>query len=133
MRLVIFGSRTIPLEKGLIAIGELLGTRLSEVTEVISGTAIGADNIGEIWAKTHGIPLLLFPPDKKHGFPAALFIRNSEMAMFTDEGICLWDGESRGSQHMMKQMDKYNKPFKTTIIPIIPEPAAPIGLENFFE
>lgn len=130
MKLVIFGSRTIPFEAGLIAIGDLLGSRLHEVTEVISGTAIGADKIGEDWASAHGIPVNRFRPNKEHGFPAALFIRNTDMAEYCDEGICLWDGESTGTQHMMKQMKRFNKPFMQTIIRLTPEPK---GLEAFFE
>lgn len=130
LRLVIFGSRTIPFEKGLVTIGELLGSRLCEVTEVVSGTAAGADKIGEVWARAHGIPVNEFRPDKSHGFPAALFIRNTDMAEYCDEGLCLWDGESNGTQHMMKQLTKFNKPYVMKIIRLTPEPK---GLEAFFE
>jgi hypothetical protein len=130
MKLVIFGSRKIPLELGLLTIHKALGSELSSVTEEISGTAIGADDIGEIFARTHGIPVKQFPPDKSLGFPAALFVRNTEMAKYCDSGIALWDGKSTGTQHMMKQMTKFQKPFAVYIIDATPEPK---GLEKFFD
>jgi hypothetical protein len=55
------------------------------------------------------------------------------MAEYTEEGICLWDGESRGTQHMMKQMNKFNKPFEMKTIKLVPDPPEPTGLEKFFD
>jgi hypothetical protein len=131
MKLVVFGSRTIEADRGIIELGAAVGSRLSSITEVVSGKAIGADTIGEIWAKTHNIPIAEYPPNKKHGFLAALFIRNDKMAEYCDIGIALWDGQSNGTRHMMKCMQKYGKPFDIVIIG--PKEVEPLGLEKFFD
>lgn len=45
------------------------------------GCSRGGDLFAEKIAKKHGIPILIFYPNyKKYGSPAALFLRNSEIA-----------------------------------------------------
>lgn len=73
-----------------------------EITEVVSGTARGADLLGEKWARNNGIPIKRFPADwDKHGKSAG-YRRNEEMAQYADSLVALWDGESRGTAHMVK-------------------------------
>ena len=76
------------------------------ITEVLSGTAPGADRHGERWAKEKGIPLRLFPADwEKHGKRAG-FIRNHEMAKNADALVAIWDGKSRGTANMIAEAEK---------------------------
>jgi len=71
------------------------------VTEVISGTANGADKLGEQWATLNWIPIQRFPADwEKHGKRAG-YIRNDRMANFADQVIVIWDGRSKGSESMI--------------------------------
>lgn len=69
---------------------------------VISGGANGADRLGEIYAEKTGKPLEVYPADwGKYGKSAGP-IRNREMANVAEGLIALWDGESRGTKHMIE-------------------------------
>jgi predicted TIM-barrel fold metal-dependent hydrolase len=68
---------------------------------IISGTAKGADRLGERYAEERGYNLLRFPANwDKHGRSAG-YKRNLEMAKAADICICFWDGHSRGTEHMI--------------------------------
>lgn len=70
-------------------------------TVVISGTAGGADKLGETWAANEELPVERFPADwEAHGKRAG-YLRNEEMARNADALIALWDGESQGTRHMI--------------------------------
>lgn len=74
-----------------------------EITEIVSGTAQGADTLGEKYAYQKSIPVKKFPALwGKYGLKAGP-IRNGEMATYADACIVIWDGESRGSFNMIKQ------------------------------
>jgi len=73
---------------------------------VISGAAKGADILGEQWATENLIPCERFPADwNKYGKKAG-FIRNVQMAEVAEGLIALWDGESRGTKHMIDIANK---------------------------
>lgn len=101
MRTIIAGSRTacsmLELEAAIRKCGW-------PITKVISGGARGADRLGEEWARRNGIPLQVFPANwKKYGRSAG-FERNELMGRkdHADALIALWDGESRGTAHMIE-------------------------------
>ncbi len=72
------------------------------ITEVVSGTARGADLLGEVYAEAKGIPIKCFPADwKKYGAGAG-FRRNEAMAEYADGLVAVWVGRSRGTKHMME-------------------------------
>jgi hypothetical protein len=98
MKVIIAGSRTCVeishVEEAIKAAG-------FDITEAVSGTARGVDTLGERWAQLHGIPIKRIPADwPKYGKRAG-FIRNGEMAKYADALIAIWDGESRGTGHMI--------------------------------
>jgi len=69
--------------------------------EIVSGTAKGADKLGEHYASLKGYSVARFPADwDKHG-KAAGYVRNKEMAEYSDALIAFWDGESKGTKHMI--------------------------------
>lgn len=77
-------------------------------TSIVSGTAKGADKLGERYAVEQGLPLMQYPADwKKHGIRAG-FIRNTEMAEKSEALIALWDGKSNGTKHMIKEARRLN-------------------------
>lgn len=77
-----------------------------EVTEVVSGTARGADQLGERWGLQTGLPVTRFPADwEKHGKRAG-YLRNAEMAEYADALVAFWDGSSRGTKHMIDLANK---------------------------
>lgn len=101
MKVIIAGSRDIEDYDELL--NALSGSEFGifGISEIVSGTARGADKLGEKCALVNGIPLTRFPADwNKHG-KAAGFIRNAEMAEYADALIALWDGKSRGTENMI--------------------------------
>ena len=79
---------------------------LKEVTPahritVLSGNARGADALGERYASERGYDVRRFPADwRRHG-KAAGPMRNAEMAAEAQMLICFWDGNSKGTHHMI--------------------------------
>jgi hypothetical protein len=69
--------------------------------EIVSGGARGADKLGERWAEEQHIPVKLFIPDWEGLGKGAGFSRNIEMAEYADVLLAFWDGESRGTKHMI--------------------------------
>lgn len=76
-----------------------------EITQVLSGTARGADRFGEDWARRHGHPIWRFPADWQLGKRAG-HLRNTEMSKVASGLVLVWDGSSRGSQHMLMEAAK---------------------------
>lgn len=70
--------------------------------EIVSGTARGADKLGEKYANEVGIPVKRFPADWNTHGKAAGPIRNTEMAQYADMLIAFWDGKSKGTNHMIR-------------------------------
>lgn len=104
-RLIVAGSRSFgsagrSRAKGIVI--SLIRSLPQSVCEVVSGTARGADSVGEDAAAYLGIPVEQFPADwDRHGKRAGL-IRNEEMAEYADSLLAIWDGESSGTHHMIK-------------------------------
>lgn len=92
----------------------------SPVTEVVSGTAQGADKAGEYWAHMHGIIVKQFPADWKVYGKSAGHKRNAAMADYADAAIVFWDGRSKGSENMIEQMHKRRKRVQVVFIHVKP-------------
>lgn len=87
-----------------------------EISEVFCGMAGGVDAVGWAWARINGVPVEEFYADwnnlaggirktnkwGKQYNPLAGFQRNERMAMAADALIAVWDGESRGTKHMIE-------------------------------
>ena len=80
---------------------------------IVSGTARGADQLGEQYAKIAGYEISRFPADWDGLGKRAGYVRNAEMAKFAvADGnygvlIAFWDGQSKGSKHMIDLAEKY--------------------------
>lgn len=97
MRVIIAGSREIKDAMTILWAIEHSGF---EITEVVSGTAQGVDQLGEMWAQTHDVPVKKFPADWSSGKQGG-YLRNLEMAGYADALIAIWDGKSKGTRHMI--------------------------------
>lgn len=99
MKTIIAGSRTATLPVTLEA-----GRQCPwKITEIVSGTARGADRCGEELARQYNIPLKQFPADwDTHGKKAG-YLRNTQMAQYADAALIVWDGVSRGTRHMVDE------------------------------
>jgi len=70
-------------------------------TKIVSGTAQGADRMGEQFAQHFNLELIRMPADWDTHGKAAGYKRNEAMAAIADGCIVFWDGKSNGSFHMM--------------------------------
>lgn len=78
--------------------------------EIVSGGARGVDTYGESWAYEANVDVKRFPADwNTHGKKAG-FLRNVDMSRYADKLIAFWDGESKGTGHMIKVMADLKKP-----------------------
>jgi hypothetical protein len=74
--------------------------------EIVSGTANGADSLGEEYAKLKGFKCKQFPAEWDKYGKGAGFKRNCEMANYSDALIAFWDGISKGTKHMINTAKK---------------------------
>lgn len=84
------------------------------VTEIVSGCAKGIDTAAILWAEEADVPVKKYPAQwnvNGHTDMAAGFKRNALMAEYCDTAIIIWDGKSRGTKHMMSELDKRGKEF----------------------
>lgn len=79
-----FISRTFPDEKEIV---------------VMSGTARGADRLGEIYSINRKYDLEKYPADWDRYGRSAGFRRNEQMVEIADAAIMFWDGISHGTKH----------------------------------
>lgn len=117
MILVIAGSRSIhPSVEDIVKYLERANLPISEITEIVSGRAKGADTAGEEFAKEYHKVITPFPANWKKYGKAAGPIRNAEMADYADEALIIWDGKSTGSKSMISEMTRRGKPAFVIIV-----------------
>ena len=69
---------------------------------VVSGTARGADRLGERYARERGYRIDRYPADWDRDGNSAGPIRNAKMADNAHALIAFWDGRSRGTKNMIE-------------------------------
>ena len=69
--------------------------------EIVSGTANGADKLGERYANEFNLNLKQFPANWDKFGKRAGYLRNKDMAIYANACICFWDGQSKGTEHMI--------------------------------
>lgn len=110
-RVIIAGSREFDNYELLKAKCDLILARDNN-WEIVSGTARGADKLGERYAAERGLPVKKFVPDwDKHGKKAG-YIRNEAMAEYADALIAFHMNGSRGTAHMIKIAKEANLPMR---------------------
>lgn len=116
MKLIIAGSRDFDAKKlaRLLEINDLLDYfGLPWPSEFVhGGCPTGADaylaNVAdEYWRTT---PIKVFNADWNAHGKAAGPIRNGQMAEYADALILIWDGTSKGSTSMKREMQRLKKP-----------------------
>ncbi len=113
MKLIIAGSRDWVVTPADIELqfDDFLFCK-QDVTEVVSGTAKGADFGGELWARENGLLIKRFPADWEEYGKAAGKIRNGKMAKYADAAIVFWKNQSSGSANMIAHMAALQKPVR---------------------
>jgi len=81
--------------------------------QIISGTARGADQLGEKYADEYGYEVVRFPADWDGLGKRAGYVRNAEMAKYAvSDGsigvlVACWNGASKGTKHMIDLAQKH--------------------------
>lgn len=124
-RIIIAGSRNFNhytyLEYVLDSYLSMFIINKRDVT-IISGTAKGADRLGELYAEKHNIEVIRCPAHWRIYGRAAGYKRNEEMAVLSMADGCMgvlfafWDGQSRGTKHMIDLAMKHG--VKTYIVKV---------------
>lgn len=110
-RLVVAGSRDFA-DYDLLRreVDKLLSGR-TNVT-IVSGTARGADRLGEQYAAEHGMKIERFPAEWAKYHQGAGPVRNEKMVKSADAVIVFWDRESSGTKNIIECARKENVPYK---------------------
>ena len=123
-KVIIAGSRSFSNYNLLEEKCNKILTSISDEIWIISGCAIGADLLGEKYAKNKGYYLMECPApwDDIHGKPynqikysksgkkywsLAGMYRNETMVKEADACIVFWDGKSTGTENMIDLAKKY--------------------------
>ena len=114
IKVIIAGGRSFDDYKGLCKVADYKLSNQTEI-EIVSGTASGADQLGEKYAKERGYALKRMPANwTKYGLSAG-YKRNEEMAIYGDALIVFWNGKSKGTKHMIELASKYKLKIKVVL------------------
>jgi hypothetical protein len=102
MRVIIAGSRTFTnYTKFRARLIHLFSNIPLEQVTIISGTARGADQMGEQFAAELGLNVERYPAEWDRFGKSAGYRRNEVMAAKADALVAFWDGKSPGTKHMI--------------------------------
>ncbi|PSB00485.1 DUF2493 domain-containing protein [Merismopedia glauca] len=101
LKVIVAGSRSFS-DFGLLS--ERLDFYLQhhQAVEIVSGTARGADRLGERYASQRGLSVARFPADWSRFGRSAGYRRNEVMAGYASHAVIFWDGVSSGTAHMVR-------------------------------
>ena len=106
MKLIIAGGRNFNNSSLLVKHMK----HYSSDTEIVCGMAHGADAMGLTYALLNNLKVHKFPADWNTHGKSAGYKRNLVMGEFCDEALIFWNGESKGTKHMIDIMKKLGKP-----------------------
>lgn len=106
MKIIIAGTRTF---EDYDYLKEIIDKYKDSIDTIISGTARGADSLGERYAIENNIKLEKYPADWNKYGKSAGYKRNELMAEKGDMLIAFWDGKSKGTMHMINIMRNLKK------------------------
>lgn len=120
LKIVVAGSRSFDEQAYLDVMRPNLEKFIKEISDsytliIVSGTAPGADQFGEKFAREFNLKIERYPAEwRKNGIynNAAGYERNEKMAQIGDIIVVFWDGKSKGSQHMIDLAKKYKRKLK---------------------
>lgn len=108
MKLIVAGSRHLTEKDIPKNVPQLVKDKWGETPKlIIHGGCRGPD---VLISKQFSIPHKVFKPDWNKYGRAAGPIRNEQMAQEGTHLFIVWDGKSRGSASMIREMSKLNKP-----------------------
>lgn len=101
MRIIVAGGRDFD-DYGLMSfeLSKVISF-ISSRPKIVSGGAKGADTLGEMYAKEYSYNIERFPANWDKYGKSAGYIRNEEMAKYSEMLVAFWDGKSKGTEHMI--------------------------------
>jgi predicted Rossmann fold nucleotide-binding protein DprA/Smf involved in DNA uptake len=106
-KVIIAGSRDFSDYNFLKEKLDILLKDIEDDIEIVSGTARGADQLGERYAIERNYKIAYFKPDWSIGLSAG-YKRNEDMAKYADACVVFWVNDSKGSKHMIDISQKHN-------------------------
>lgn len=100
-RVIIAGGREFTDYAALEQFVDHMLSQVNDEITVVSGTARGADRLGEQYARNRGMQIQQYPAQWDVHGKSAGYKRNALMADNADALIACWDGKSRGTKHMI--------------------------------
>ncbi len=98
MRVIIAGGRLFTDYDRLLGVCKRI---MSKRDTVVCGMAPGADMLGMKFAEDNMLDVRTYPAAWQRYGKRAGILRNVDMAQNADALIAFWDGESRGTKHMI--------------------------------
>ena len=109
MKIAVIGSRSIT---NIVLDGYID----KEVTEIVSGGAVGVDSCAAEYAKANSLKLTEFLPEYTVYGRVAPIVRNKKIVDHADKIIVFWNGSSRGTLSVIKYAKKTGKPCNIILI-----------------
>lgn len=106
-KVIIAGSRGFDDYRNLEYFCDVVLMNEENIT-IVSGTANGADKLGEKYTINRKYKIDKFPANWDKYGKSAGYIRNSDMADYSDILIAFWDNKSKGTKHMIDLANKKN-------------------------
>ena len=110
MKVIVAGGRDFKNYKLLKCTLDNFQQEYGNITEVISGTALGVDRLGEQYANENNIPIKRFVPDWQGLGKKAGHVRNRKMGDYAKEHngmlAAFWDKQSKGTKGMIDYATK---------------------------
>lgn len=129
-RVIIAGSRSFNNDQLMWAMMDkfLSEKKLTHEIVILSGCARGADSLGEYYATSRHYKIERYPAKWDKLGRSAGFMRNLEMAGNADALVAFWDGESRGTEHMINIA--HEKGLHVRVVQFVPDPDPDEPVEN---
>jgi len=117
VKLIIAGGRDFKDYSKLVAVSDHMLSKLVKTRdiEIVSGGARGADALAIDYANMRGYSLTIMNADWDTHGKSAGYKRNAEMAEYSTHLIAFWDGQSRGTKHMIDLANKLK--LKVHVVP----------------
>jgi hypothetical protein len=112
MKIAVVGSRSFNSTQENLKIVEdfiLSKIKISDIEEVISGGAKGADTLAEMFAASNNLRIKIFPANWLKYGKSAGFIRNKEIIAAADIVFAFWDECSKGTKNDIELAKQQNK------------------------
>ena len=110
MKVIVAGGRDFKNYKLLKCTLDSFQQEYGNITEVVSGTAIGVDKLGEQYANENNTPIKRFVPDWQGLGKKAGHVRNRQMGDYAKEHngmlVAFWDKQSKGTKGMIDYANK---------------------------